>query len=83
MGRKGKKGNREKKNKKVEKKMGEEVAGNPRRIKNFRKKSSYGVPLAYLLIWIANDIFNLVACLLEPVTELIKRCSVSSTSVTT
>ena len=66
-----------------EKKMGEEVAGNLRRMKNFRTKSSYGVPLAYLLIWITNDIFNLVGCVLEPITELIQLCSVSSTSVAT
>ncbi|CAN1224835.1 Probable vacuolar amino acid transporter YPQ1 [Linum grandiflorum] len=44
------------------------VAEIPQIITNFRTKSSHGVSLAFLLTWIAGDIFNLVGCLLEPAT---------------
>ncbi|XP_058777901.1 seven transmembrane protein 1 [Vicia villosa] len=44
------------------------VAEIPQIITNFRAKSSHGVSLAFLLTWIAGDIFNLVGCLLEPAT---------------
>ncbi|KAL6526235.1 hypothetical protein OROMI_029875 [Orobanche minor] len=44
------------------------VAEIPQIITNFRTKSGHGVSLAFLLTWIAGDIFNLVGCLLEPAT---------------
>ncbi|XP_050204811.1 uncharacterized protein LOC126654857 isoform X2 [Mercurialis annua] len=44
------------------------VAEIPQIITNFRSKSSHGVSLAFLLTWVAGDIFNLVGCLLEPAT---------------
>ncbi|XP_059592376.1 probable vacuolar amino acid transporter YPQ1 isoform X3 [Vitis vinifera] len=44
------------------------VAEIPQIITNFRTKSSHGVSLAFLLTWIAGDVFNLVGCLLEPAT---------------
>ncbi|XP_020217836.1 probable vacuolar amino acid transporter YPQ3 [Cajanus cajan] len=44
------------------------VAEIPQIITNFRAKSSHGVSLAFLLTWVAGDIFNLVGCLLEPAT---------------
>ncbi|KAL9341016.1 hypothetical protein Peur_067235 [Populus x canadensis] len=44
------------------------VAEIPQIITNFRTKSSHGVSLAFLLTWVAGDIFNLVGCLLEPAT---------------
>ncbi|MED6183222.1 hypothetical protein PIB30_036011 [Stylosanthes scabra] len=44
------------------------VAEIPQIITNFRTKSSHGVSLAFLLAWVAGDIFNLVGCLLEPAT---------------
>ncbi|OWM84605.1 hypothetical protein CDL15_Pgr014176 [Punica granatum] len=44
------------------------VAEIPQIITNFRTKSSHGVSLAFLMTWIAGDIFNLVGCLLEPAT---------------
>ncbi|GAV77728.1 PQ-loop domain-containing protein [Cephalotus follicularis] len=40
----------------------------PQIITNFRTKSSHGVSLAFLLTWVAGDVFNLVGCLLEPAT---------------
>ncbi|GER30793.1 PQ-loop repeat family protein / transmembranefamily protein [Striga asiatica] len=40
----------------------------PQIITNFRAKSGHGISLAFLLTWIAGDIFNLVGCLLEPAT---------------
>ncbi|OIW09733.1 hypothetical protein TanjilG_09406 [Lupinus angustifolius] len=44
------------------------VAEIPQIITNFGTKSSHGVSLAFLLTWIAGDIFNLMGCLLEPAT---------------
>ncbi|XP_062102325.1 probable vacuolar amino acid transporter YPQ1 isoform X2 [Humulus lupulus] len=44
------------------------VAEIPQIITNFKTKSSHGVSLAFLLTWIAGDVFNLVGCLLEPAT---------------
>ncbi|KAH7566465.1 hypothetical protein JRO89_XS08G0168400 [Xanthoceras sorbifolium] len=44
------------------------VAEVPQIVTNFYTKSSHGVSLAFLLTWIAGDIFNLVGCLLEPAT---------------
>ncbi|KAH1157863.1 hypothetical protein AAZX31_11G062000 [Glycine max] len=44
------------------------VAEIPQIITNFRAKSSHGVSLAFLLTWVAGDIFNLVGCHLEPAT---------------
>ncbi|CAM8899967.1 unnamed protein product [Rhodiola kirilowii] len=44
------------------------VAEIPQIITNFRTKSSHGVSLAFLMTWIAGDVFNLIGCLLEPAT---------------
>ncbi|KAL8044343.1 hypothetical protein ABFX02_08G040600 [Erythranthe guttata] len=44
------------------------VAEIPQIVTNFRTKSGHGISLAFLLTWIAGDIFNLVGCLLEPAT---------------
>ncbi|CAI0554420.1 unnamed protein product, partial [Linum tenue] len=44
------------------------VAEIPQIVTNFRSKSSHGVSLAFLLTWVAGDIFNLLGCLLEPAT---------------
>uniref|UniRef100_A0A7N0ZZS9 PQ-loop repeat family protein / transmembrane family protein n=1 Tax=Kalanchoe fedtschenkoi TaxID=63787 RepID=A0A7N0ZZS9_KALFE len=44
------------------------VAEVPQIITNFRTKSSHGVSLAFLMTWIAGDIFNLIGCVLEPAT---------------
>ncbi|WOH10688.1 hypothetical protein DCAR_0730158 [Daucus carota subsp. sativus] len=44
------------------------VAEIPQIITNFRSKSSRGVSLLFLLTWVLGDIFNLIGCLLEPVT---------------
>ncbi|XP_058086063.1 uncharacterized protein LOC131233389 isoform X2 [Magnolia sinica] len=44
------------------------VAEIPQIITNFHSKSSNGVSLAFLMTWVVGDIFNLVGCLLEPVT---------------
>ncbi|KAF4393211.1 hypothetical protein G4B88_001945 [Cannabis sativa] len=44
------------------------VAEIPQIITNFKTKSSHGVSLAFLLTWIAGDVFNLVGCVLEPAT---------------
>ncbi|XP_074575709.1 vacuolar lysine transporter YPQ1 [Curcuma longa] len=44
------------------------VAEIPQLVTNFRTKSAHGVSLALLLTWVVGDIFNLVGCLLEPVT---------------
>ncbi|KAL8118528.1 vacuolar lysine transporter YPQ1 isoform X1 [Apium graveolens] len=44
------------------------VAEIPQIVTNFRSKSSHGVSLLFLLTWILGDIFNLIGCLLEPVT---------------
>ncbi|WOK95602.1 hypothetical protein Cni_G04309 [Canna indica] len=40
----------------------------PQLITNFLTKSAHGVSLTLLLTWVIGDIFNLVGCLLEPVT---------------
>ncbi|RWV96329.1 hypothetical protein GW17_00040972 [Ensete ventricosum] len=40
----------------------------PQLITNFQTKSGHGVSLALLLTWVIGDVFNLVGCLLEPVT---------------
>ncbi|CAL2273723.1 unnamed protein product [Prunus armeniaca] len=44
------------------------VAEIPQIITNFHTKSSHGVSLAFLLTWVAGDVFNLMGCLLEPAT---------------
>ncbi|KAJ8486584.1 hypothetical protein OPV22_019069 [Ensete ventricosum] len=44
------------------------IAEIPQIITNFHSKSGHGVSLAFLLTWVIGDIFNLVGCLLEPVT---------------
>lgn len=44
------------------------IAEIPQIITNFRTKSGHGVSLALLLTWVLGDVFNLVGCLLEPVT---------------
>ncbi|CAM8921863.1 unnamed protein product [Rhodiola kirilowii] len=44
------------------------VAEVPQIITNFRTKSSHGISLAFLMTWIAGDIFNLIGCILEPAT---------------
>ncbi|KAK9948690.1 hypothetical protein M0R45_004255 [Rubus argutus] len=44
------------------------VAEIPQIITNFQTKSSHGVSLAFLLTWVAGDVFNLTGCLLEPAT---------------
>ncbi|KAK7252881.1 hypothetical protein RIF29_37136 [Crotalaria pallida] len=44
------------------------VAEIPQIITNFHSKSGHGVSLAFLLTWVAGDIFNVVGCLLEPAT---------------
>ncbi|KAL6224686.1 hypothetical protein ACLB2K_003541 [Fragaria x ananassa] len=44
------------------------VAEIPQIITNFQTKSSHGVSLAFLLTWVAGDVFNLMGCLLEPAT---------------
>ncbi|XP_074567410.1 vacuolar lysine transporter YPQ1-like [Curcuma longa] len=44
------------------------VAEIPQIASNFLNKSGHGVSLAFLLAWVAGDLFNLVGCLLEPVT---------------
>lgn len=44
------------------------VAEIPQIVTNFQTKSGHGVSLALLLTWVVGDIFNLVGCLLEPVT---------------
>ncbi|KAG5089529.1 hypothetical protein GYH30_001944 [Glycine max] len=44
------------------------VAEIPQIITNFRAKSSHGVSLAFLLTWVAGDIFNLLGCHLELAT---------------
>ncbi|PIA55609.1 hypothetical protein AQUCO_00700132v1 [Aquilegia coerulea] len=44
------------------------VAEIPQIITNFSNKSGHGVSLAFLLTWVAGDMFNLIGCLLEPAT---------------
>ncbi|KAM0949965.1 hypothetical protein DsansV1_C05g0058411 [Dioscorea sansibarensis] len=44
------------------------VAEIPQIITNFHSKSAHGVSLSFILTWILGDIFNLVGCLLEPLT---------------
>ncbi|XP_064959971.1 uncharacterized protein LOC135610009 isoform X4 [Musa acuminata AAA Group] len=44
------------------------IAEIPQIITNFHSKSGHGVSFAFLLTWVIGDIFNLVGCLLEPVT---------------
>ncbi|XP_061369788.1 probable vacuolar amino acid transporter YPQ2 [Gastrolobium bilobum] len=44
------------------------VAEIPQIITIFHTKSSHGVSLAFLLAWVAGDIFNLLGCILEPAT---------------
>ncbi|KAK1363083.1 putative vacuolar amino acid transporter YPQ1 [Heracleum sosnowskyi] len=44
------------------------VAEIPQIVTNFRSKSTHGVSLLFLLTWVLGDIFNLIGCLLEPVT---------------
>ncbi|KAK9285630.1 hypothetical protein L1049_024827 [Liquidambar formosana] len=44
------------------------VAEIPQIVTNFRTKSGHGISLAFLLTWVAGDVFNLVGCLLEPAT---------------
>ncbi|KAJ6827131.1 putative vacuolar amino acid transporter YPQ1 [Iris pallida] len=44
------------------------IAEIPQIVTNFQTKPGHGVSLALLLTWVVGDIFNLVGCLLEPVT---------------
>lgn len=44
------------------------IAEIPQIITNFQTKSGHGVSLALLLTWVLGDVFNLVGCILEPVT---------------
>ncbi|CAL9072828.1 unnamed protein product [Musa acuminata var. zebrina] len=44
------------------------IAEVPQIITNFHNKTGHGISLAFLLTWVVGDIFNLVGCLLEPVT---------------
>ncbi|XP_068655803.1 LOW QUALITY PROTEIN: vacuolar lysine transporter YPQ1-like [Aristolochia californica] len=44
------------------------VAEIPQIVTNCFTQSSHGVSLAFLLTWVAGDVFNLVGCLLEPAT---------------
>nr|XP_010936127.1 probable vacuolar amino acid transporter YPQ1 [Elaeis guineensis] len=44
------------------------IAEIPQIITNFQTKSGHGVSLGLILTWVIGDIFNLVGCLLEPVT---------------
>ncbi|KAG6480316.1 hypothetical protein ZIOFF_063816 [Zingiber officinale] len=44
------------------------VAEIPQIVSNLLNKSGHGVSLTFLLAWVAGDVFNLVGCLLEPVT---------------
>ncbi|XP_039137270.1 seven transmembrane protein 1-like [Dioscorea cayenensis subsp. rotundata] len=44
------------------------IAEIPQIISNYHTKSGHGVSLALLLTWVIGDVFNLVGCLLEPVT---------------
>ncbi|XP_039141949.1 probable vacuolar amino acid transporter YPQ1 [Dioscorea cayenensis subsp. rotundata] len=44
------------------------IAEIPQIITNFHSKSAHGVSLSFILTWILGDIFNLVGCLLEPLT---------------
>lgn len=44
------------------------IAEIPQIITNFQTKSGHGVSLGLLLTWVIGDIFNLVGCLLEPLT---------------
>ncbi|CAL9162241.1 unnamed protein product [Musa hybrid cultivar] len=53
------------------------IAEIPQIITNFHSKSGHGVSFAFLLTWVIGDIFNLVGCLLEPVTVSIINLNVN------
>ncbi|KAG6743607.1 hypothetical protein POTOM_052306 [Populus tomentosa] len=44
------------------------VAEIPQIITNYKKKSTEGLSLAFLLTWIIGDLFNVFGCMLEPAT---------------
>ncbi|KAH7854571.1 hypothetical protein Vadar_015476 [Vaccinium darrowii] len=44
------------------------VAEIPQIITNYRTKSTEGLSIAFLMTWIAGDMFNLFGCMLEPAT---------------
>ncbi|KMZ59177.1 hypothetical protein ZOSMA_6G01080 [Zostera marina] len=44
------------------------VAEIPQIVTNFRNKSGHGVSFGLLFTWVIGDIFNLLGCMLEPVT---------------
>ncbi|KAJ6332263.1 hypothetical protein OIU76_010617 [Salix suchowensis] len=44
------------------------VAEVPQIVTNYKKKSTEGLSLAFLLTWIIGDIFNVCGCMLEPAT---------------
>uniref|UniRef100_A0A6N2K038 PQ-loop repeat-containing protein n=1 Tax=Salix viminalis TaxID=40686 RepID=A0A6N2K038_SALVM len=44
------------------------VAEVPQIVTNYKKKSTEGLSLAFLLTWIIGDIFNVFGCMLEPAT---------------
>lgn len=44
------------------------VAEIPQIFTNFKNGSTEGVSLAFLMTWVAGDVFNLIGCLLEPAT---------------
>ncbi|KAF6147770.1 hypothetical protein GIB67_006743, partial [Kingdonia uniflora] len=45
------------------------VAEVPQIITNYKQKSAEGLSIAFLMMWTAGDIFNLVGCLMEPATQ--------------
>lgn len=48
--------------------IGWAVAEIPQIFTNFKNGSTEGVSLAFLMTWVAGDVFNLIGCLLEPAT---------------
>ncbi|KAK7271109.1 hypothetical protein RJT34_26742 [Clitoria ternatea] len=51
------------------------VAEIPQIITNYRRKSTEGLAVAFLLTWLIGDIFNLFGCLLEPATVSVSLAS--------
>ncbi|XP_058107573.1 uncharacterized protein LOC131251086 isoform X1 [Magnolia sinica] len=44
------------------------VAEVPQIITNYKKKSTEGISIVFLMTWIVGDLFNLFGCMLEPAT---------------
>lgn len=44
------------------------VAEIPQIFTNFKKGSTEGVSLAFLMTWVVGDLFNVIGCLMEPAT---------------